>query len=105
MARELAITVKVNKDQARRGLAEVEQDLGKVSGRAKTTVSDLDKISATLSRVSASALRVGTVLTAGVTLPILAVGGAAIKMAMNAVESENLFEVSFGNMAKAAREW
>ena len=48
---------------------------------------------------------VGRNLTVGVTLPLAAVGGAALKMAMDAVESENLFEVSMGGMAKAARDW
>ena len=38
-------------------------------------------------------------------MPILAVGGASIKMAMDAVESENLFAVSMGNMAEDARAW
>ena len=46
----------------------------------------------------------GTKLSVGVTLPIMAIGTAATKMAMDAVESENLFEVSMGNMAAAARE-
>jgi len=36
---------------------------------------------------------------------VAAIGGASIKMAMEAVESENLFEVSMGNMAQAARDW
>lgn len=40
-----------------------------------------------------------------VTAPILAAGAAATKLAMDAVESENLFEVSMGANAKAAREW
>lgn len=32
-------------------------------------------------------------------------GQTALKSAMEAVESENLFEVSFGEMSKAARDW
>lgn len=47
----------------------------------------------------------GTKLSLAVTAPILAVGGGAIKMAMDAVESENLFEVSMGNMAAQARSF
>ena len=52
-----------------------------------------------------AALKVGAGLTAALTLPILGVGGASIKMAMDAIESENLFEVSFGKMADSARRW
>lgn len=51
------------------------------------------------------ALGAGTALTAGVTLPILAVGAAAIKMGIDAVESKNLVDVSFGDMAKSAHDW
>ncbi len=38
-------------------------------------------------------------------LAILGIGIASVKMAMDAQESENLFEVSMGNMATAARRW
>ena len=47
----------------------------------------------------------GTALTAGVTLPLVAIGGAALKMGMDAVESENLVSVSFGDMTAAATAW
>jgi hypothetical protein len=36
---------------------------------------------------------------------LLDIGKSSIKMAMNAVESENLFSVSMGKMADAARSW
>ena len=36
---------------------------------------------------------------------IVAIGVASVKMAMDAEESENLFEVSMENMSKAARRW
>lgn len=49
--------------------------------------------------------RTGAVLTAGVTLPIVGIGAAALKMATDAVEAENLFSESFGDMADAARKW
>lgn len=38
-------------------------------------------------------------------LAFVALGTAAIKMAMSAQESESLFEVSMGNMADATRKW
>lgn len=47
----------------------------------------------------------GEKMSAAITLPIVGAGVAATKMAMDAIESENLFEVSMGNMAKAARQW
>lgn len=48
---------------------------------------------------------VGTKLSTAVTLPLLGIGVATTKMAMDAVESENLFEVSMGAMAEDARTW
>jgi hypothetical protein len=58
-----------------------------------------------LLRTGKSMQKIGKDMTRYVTLPILAAGTAAVKMAMDAFESENLFEVSMGNMAKAARDW
>lgn len=58
-----------------------------------------------LDRMSTNMSNVGKCLTTFVTLPLIGVGAAASRMAMDAVESENLFEVSMGNMAGAAREW
>lgn len=66
---------------------------------------DLAKARSSLSSLGSTAARVGAGLTAGITLPMVAVAGSAIKMAMAAVESENLFEVSFKGMAKQARAW
>lgn len=47
----------------------------------------------------------GKALTVGLTAPIIAASTVMTKWAMDAVESENLFEVSMGNMAGAARAW
>lgn len=49
--------------------------------------------------------RFGESMTKAITLPVVAAGVAATKMAMDAVESENLFEVSMGKMANSARQW
>lgn len=48
---------------------------------------------------------IGKKLSIAVTLPIVAIGGAAIKTAMDAIESESLFEVSMKGMADSARKW
>ena len=58
-----------------------------------------------LTRMSGTLTKIGTGLTAAVTLPIVGIGAATIDAAMSAVESENLFEVSFGGMADSARKW
>lgn len=56
-------------------------------------------------KAAAGMISAGTKLSMGVTLPILAVGKSALTMAMDAVESENLFTVSMGKMEGAARQW
>lgn len=47
----------------------------------------------------------GAMMTAALTVPLVAAAGGLLKLAMNAVESENLFEVSMGGMASSARAW
>lgn len=58
-----------------------------------------------LEKSSRELAQLGGNLTRNLTLPLLAVGGAATKMAMDAVESENLFKESMGAMADDARAW
>lgn len=104
------LEIKLNKAKA--ALSSVEKEL-------KATTTELDKQTNSWHKVSQSAEAAGnkmkTVgkeisgagkeLTTKVTLPLLAIGAASTKMAMDAVESENLFEVSMGNMAETARKW
>lgn len=47
----------------------------------------------------------GTAWTKAVTAPMVAIGAAAVKMAMQTQESENLFNVSMGKMGDKARAW
>lgn len=47
----------------------------------------------------------GAKMSMAVTLPLIGAGAAALKFAASAQESENLFEVSMGNMAASARKW
>lgn len=49
--------------------------------------------------------KIGQNMALVITAPLMLIGRNMIKMAMDAVESENLFEVSMGNMADAARQW
>lgn len=47
----------------------------------------------------------GTKMSVAVSLPAAMLGKSIIQASMDAAESENLFEVSMGEMADAAREW
>jgi hypothetical protein len=44
-------------------------------------------------------------LTANIGYKLLSIGKESVQMAMDAVESENLFSVSMGKMAESARKW
>ena len=48
---------------------------------------------------------VGLGMSAAVTTPLVLIGKKSLDMAMEAVESENLFEVSMEDMADSARKW
>lgn len=93
-------------------LNSLEQQLGDTTRSLATQTSGWRKLSDSMHSASekmkstGQALAgIGMGLTTRVTIPILGIGAAATKMAMDAVESENLFEVSFGNMAESARTW
>jgi hypothetical protein len=80
----------------------LEKGLKEAEAATKKTA---DSIKSKLTKTGESMAKVGKGLTVGLTLPILGVGTAITKMAMDAEESENLFEVSMGNMAEAGRAW
>lgn len=82
-------------------LTKFDQGLREAEAKIKQAEKSLEGLQKASQRVSDA----GKTLTLGITLPLVAAGGAAVKFAMDAVESENLFEVSMGNMADAARAW
>lgn len=65
----------------------------------------MDKAGEKMKAVGDKMSSVGSKLSTAVTLPLVGIGTAATKMAMEAVESENLFEVAMGSMAGDARKW
>jgi hypothetical protein len=62
-------------------------------------------LSGSLTKFASGARSFGFGLTAAVTAPIVAAGAAVVKFGMDAVESENLVSVSFGNMKSSADAW
>ena len=65
----------------------------------------MDKAGEKMKSVGDKMSGIGSKLSAAVTAPIVGIGAASVKMAMDAVESENLFEVAMGSMAGEARKW
>jgi hypothetical protein len=62
--------------------------------------SGLDSASKKLTKVGDSMINVGNKMTVGLTLPLVAAGTAAVKMASDLEESRNKANVVFGDMAK-----
>jgi phage-related minor tail protein len=95
---ELYVEITAKIDSLKQELDKVKKSLEKTGEHTKS----LDEKFRTL---GTNLTRAGKILTASVTTPLLAIGAASIKSAMDAVESENLFDVTFGKMAKTVREW
>lgn len=71
----------------------------------KNALKNADQFGQKLGNFGAQATKIGAGLTAGLTLPIAAIGTATLRAAANAVESENLVRESFKGMTEAAVEW
>ncbi len=84
-------------------------DLGriliKIGIDAKALQKGLIRVTGQLKTFSKDMVAVGTSLTKFVTLPILALGAASLKMAASAQESESFFDVAFDGMADSVRSW
>jgi hypothetical protein len=93
------------RDEISKQLKGISGNIDQVSDRFKDAARTLPSFGDSMKKLGGSLRDVGTSMTVGITAPILAIGGAALKMGMNAVESENLFAVSFGSMADKARAW
>jgi len=63
----------------------------------------METTAAAMTKTAERMQSLGRTLMVGVTIPLGLAGGAALKMAMDVIESENLFEVAMGSMAHQAR--
>lgn len=65
----------------------------------------LKNYSSSLSTLGSKMRSAGTTMSYSMTLPIMALSGGMANMAMNAFESEDMFEKAMGGMANSARTW
>ena len=79
--------------------------LVKIGASSSEFAKEMATATKTLERTARNMQTVGRGMSLAISAPILAAAGASLKLAMAAVESENLFTVSMGNMAGAARKW
>lgn len=76
-----------------------------ITGSTSGATAEVRKLQRQLDNFASRLNGIGDALTMGVTLPLAAAGAAALRMAVDAEESENLFSVSLGKMEKSARKW
>lgn len=101
---EIEATLRL-KNELSDGLKTASRDVVDFGGKVDDTTKKVPKLGDAMNKVADGLKTAGSVLTASVTAPIVAIGIAAVKSGMDAVESENLFSVAFGDMADAARAW
>jgi len=104
--------LKIKLNYANAELGKMQQELKATTEELKTKSSawyklseSMDKAGEKMKAVGDKISSAGKTLSTAVTLPLLGIGTAATKMAMDAVESENLFEVVMGAVAGDARKW
>ena len=104
--------LKIKLNYANAELGKMQQELKATTEELKTKSSawyslseSMDKAGVKMKAVGDKISSAGKTLSTAVTLPLLGIGTAATKMAMDAVESENLFEVAMGGVADDARKW
>lgn len=93
------------KDTFTSTLVHAEEQLVHFSARVESEVKRTKDLSAGLETMGAAATRSGLALSVGLTAPIVAAGGVIAKLGIDAVESRNLMEVSFGSMINSADAW
>lgn len=104
--------LKIKLNYANAELGKMQQQLKSTTDELRTKSSawyklseSMDKAGEKMKAVGDKISSAGKTLSTAVTLPLVGIGTAATKMAMDAVESENLFEVAMGGVAGDARKW
>lgn len=92
---ELAVRLVGDVSQYNRAMDEAE-------GKARRTAAEIGR---SMQQAGASLIRLGTGMTAAVTLPIVAAGTAAINAASDLEETRNKVRVVFGEMGDAVLAW
>lgn len=77
---------------------------GVVSG-VNTAINHLDKLESAAKKIGGAMQSVGNAMTLGITLPIIAMGGASIKAASDMNESMSKVQVVFGDASESVLAW
>jgi len=103
------VVLEVDKDKIRVQLDSVKQHFSKTATSIQSRAKRMSlTVGAAFSKMSSFAKSTFSKMKRYAKWAVVALAGvgiASVKMAMDAEESENLFEVSMGNMADATRKW
>ncbi len=97
----LMVKLGIDASQYQSGLTGAEKATGQLSATLDRGTRSVNAHGQALESMG----RTASIASAAIGAAFGMVIGASIKLAMTAVESENLFDVSMGESAKAAREW
>lgn len=103
-------TEKLNKkyNVLQRGIRNIEAGLIKFDKKLRDTGNQLDKFKKRtehIGKLGEKIKGIGQSLTVGVTLPIVGLGGAMVKLASDMEETINKVDVSFGKSSDKVKEW
>lgn len=109
-AAKAAVLFSAETEDAKKKVKELNDNIKKnLSDAEKSGSKSFETLAAnaskSLSTLSSNLTKAGKTMMLAVTAPILAIGTAAAKMAMDAIESENLVAITFGKMTGAITKW
>ncbi|MDD5037168.1 MAG: hypothetical protein PHE55_20770 [Methylococcaceae bacterium] len=98
----ITFTIRADTAQSKAAIEGFTRSLAQTGPAAEKSVSSFRQFEEGLNRRVAQTAKYAA---AAAVLAMAGIAAASVKMAVNAVESENLFEVSMGRMGGAARAW
>jgi hypothetical protein len=88
-----------------REIAKTEQELKRLESQAKKSGVSLEQIAKATEKAAQRFNALGNTLLRTVAAPLLALGGAAYKMASDTQEAVNKVEVAFGDASRSVKAW
>lgn len=98
----ISFIIKADTAQGKASVDAFTRSLSQTGPAAEKSISGFRQFEEGLNRRVAQTAKFAA---AAAVLAMAGIAAASVKMAVNAVESENLFDVSMGRMGKAARDW
>ncbi len=96
------------KDEVTKSLKTINKNLAAFDGKLKgagVQLDDFKKRTENIQKLGSGIKSFGEKLTGGITLPVVAAGGAMIKLASDMQETMNKVEVSFGKSTQTVLDW